>query len=163
MTRIEDIMSALRMEGPGTVADIAKRLGDRPERVSSKMPALLRQGVIREVGRAPSTFAFGAATYAVWDWQGPWQTFPGLNTPIIRVKESAPRYTIKPKVRSALEAGPMTVRDIASEVYGISAERVPIARCNIMRRTLHQMEERGEVRMTAPDAGSRPALWELVA
>ena len=163
MTRVEDIMSALRKEGPGTVADIAKRLGDRPERVNTKMPQLLRQGVVREVGRSPCKLAFGAATYAMWDWQGPWQVFPGLNTPIIRVKESAPRYTIKPKIRASLEAGPQTVRDIASEVYGISAERVPISRCNNLRRLLHQMEERGEVRMTVPDAGSRPALWELVA
>lgn len=163
MTRVEDILTVLRLEGPGTVADIAKRLGDRPERVNTKMPQLLRQGVVREVGRSPCKLAFGAATYAMWDWQGPWQVFPGLNTPIIRVKESAPRYTIKPKIRASLEAGPQTVRDIASEVYGISAERVPISRCNNLRRLLHQMEERGEVRMTVPDAGSRPALWELVA
>lgn len=163
MTRVEDIMSALRMEGPGTVADIAKRLGDKPDRISSKMPQLLRQGVVREVGRSPCKLAFGAATYAVWDWQGPWQVLPGLNAPLVRVRESAPRYSIKPMIKATLKSGPQTVRDIASEVYDIPAERVPISRCNNLRRLLRQMEARGEVRMTVPDAGSRPAMWELVA
>lgn len=162
MTRVEDIMSALRMEGPGTVAEIAKRLGERPEHISSKMPRLIRQGLVREVGRRPCHIAFGAAVYATETWQGPWQVFPGLNAPICRTKDSAPRYTIRPVIRASLQEGPMTTRGIASEVYAIPEERVPISRCNNIRRTLHEMEARGEIRVST-DAGRRPVMWELVA
>ena len=163
MTRIDDIMTVLR-QGPATVPQIAEIIGDKPDHVATKMPVLVRQGVVREVGRSPAQVCIGAAVYAMWNWQGPWQVFPGLNVTVLKVKgHTSPKRFVRSMIIETLrDAEPMTVKEIASEIYSLPPTKVPKCRCDTVRSNLWQMQVKGEVRIT-PSAGQRAAKWELVA
>lgn len=152
----------LLSQRPMSSVEMAEILGTTASYISSSIPQLLRYDLIRIVGYTSTPYHTNLRVFALDDWQGPVQCEGSGRVRGGRIP------TLPRTIGKALKTtgGPMTVRDIAGQVYGKSPERITPSQANTIRRSLYDLESAGSIRRTRIHVGPshRPAdVWEWVA
>lgn len=121
-----EVLEALQARGPSSVAEIARQLGRRPDRVHYHFNALARAGFLRRLPRSAQRAGRGRPA-AIWEVAG-----PGFFSHSLQPRSAASRRAWTAAAAALLRAAN---RDLARAVAaGAARDRGPRRNAEVLRR-----------------------------